>query len=87
MPGQAVKIPKLGEVIDRGPIELYLASMNFLLVGLLAIAGTVMRSDMAFHGFGMLPGLVYVVVLVAKGVMASVDVGELESLRYGYKGA
>jgi hypothetical protein len=34
-----------------------------------------------------LPALVYAVVLVVKVVMGSVDVGELEGLRYGYKGA
>lgn len=34
-----------------------------------------------------LPALVYGVVLVVKVVMGSVDVGELEGLRYGYKGA
>lgn len=83
----ASKLPKLGEVVDRGPIELYLATLNGVLVMLLAIAGAVMRSDRGFHGFGVLPGLIFAVILVAKVVMAGVDVGQLEGLKYAYKGA
>lgn len=35
----------------------------------------------------LLPGVVFLVGFVARGQLRPVDVGELERLRYGYKGA
>jgi hypothetical protein len=77
--------------VEKGPLELYLPSLNAVLVALLAFAGFVGQKANEGQGGGMwfalLPGVVYVVVVVAKGIMGGVDVGELEALRYGYKGA
>jgi hypothetical protein len=81
-----------GVGVEKGPLELYLPYLNAVLVALLAVAGFVGRQR-AEEGegegfwFALLPGLVYWVVVAAKGIMDSVDVGELEGLRYGYKGA
>jgi len=74
-------------------LELYLPYLNAVLAALLALAGFVgqrAREGQAERDgiwFALLPGLVFGVVIVAKGIMGSVDVGELEGLRYGYKGA
>lgn len=35
----------------------------------------------------LLPGVVFLVIYVARSQLRPVDVGELERLRYGYKGA
>jgi hypothetical protein len=77
---------------EKGPLELYLPYLNAVLVVLLAVAGFVGQKrggEGQGEGiwFAVLPGLVYGVVVVAKSIMGSVDVGELEGLRYGYKGA
>jgi hypothetical protein len=71
------------------PVEKYLPYLNIVLCGLLVIAGMVMggRRELLWSGFGNVPGLVYLLVLMAKMVMGSVDVGELEALKYGFKGA
>lgn len=82
-----VKLPKLGDIIDQGPVELYLASLNAVLVALLGVAGMLVRSEKAWVGFGALPGLAFGIVLAAKYFMASVDIGQLEGLKYPYKGA
>jgi hypothetical protein len=84
----------LGEGMEggmgKGPLELYLPYLNAVLVVLLALAGFV-GQQRAKEGeglwFALLPGLVFGFVGVAKGIMGSVDVGQLERLRYGYKGA
>lgn len=74
---------------DGSPIERYLPLLNLGLCTLLMLAGMVFRGkDEVWFGFGMLPGFVYAVVLVAKVVMGSVDPeAELGSLKYGFKGA
>jgi hypothetical protein len=78
--------------MERGPLELYLPYLNAILVVLLALTGFVGQQRVKEGQgegmwFALLPGVVYGVVVVAKGIMGSVDVGELEGLRYGYKGA
>jgi len=63
--------------------------MNMGLCVLLGILGVVFkgRSDI-WAGFGWVPGVIWVTVLIAKGVMGSVDPeAELEGLRYEFKGA
>lgn len=46
------------------------------------------HSNFGWLGLGNLPTIVYVVTIIAKVVMASVDPErELEALKYGYKGA
>lgn len=71
------------------PTKQYLPYLNLALCGVLALAGLVVKAnrDILWSGFGSVPAAVYVMVLIAKIVMASVDVGELEALKYGYKGA
>ena len=82
---------EVGMERDKGPLELYLPYLNAILVALLALPGFVGQRAKEGQGegiwFAILPGVVYGVVVVAKWIMVSVDVGELEGLRYGYKGA
>jgi len=79
------------DVIEKGPLQLYLPYLNAALVALLALAGFVGQRVGKREGealwFALLPGVVYGIVVVAKAIMGSVDVGELEGLKYGYKGA
>lgn len=70
----------------RGPIEAYLAILNLLLAGVLAVTGWLGGSAKGVP-FPALPGVVFGVVSMARLVMGSVDVGELQGLRYRYKGA
>lgn len=77
-----------GGIETRGPLEMYLPFLNAVLVVVLALAGFVGRQkEGEGTWFAVLPGLVLGFVVVAKGIMGSVNVGELEGLRYGYKGA
>ncbi|KAI0485457.1 hypothetical protein F4859DRAFT_502773 [Xylaria cf. heliscus] len=80
----------------RSPLEQYLPFLNFALCGLLILAGFLSSSSQrsATHqhwghvGLANLPALIYVVVLVAKMLMGSIDPErELSALRYEYKGA
>ncbi|TPX07850.1 uncharacterized protein E0L32_010425 [Thyridium curvatum] len=80
----------------RGPLETWLPYMNLGLCAVLALLGLLARSRLASDaggalgpaGLGLLPGVVYAVVLVAKMLMAGVDPErELAALRYEYKGA
>jgi hypothetical protein len=81
----------IGIEVEKGPLELFLVYLNAVLVVLLALVGVVGRGKVVTGGegdwFGVLPGVVFGVVIVAKVIMGSVDVGELEGLKYGYKGA
>lgn len=76
---------------DRSPLEAYLPYLNLILCGLAALSSAVSPAKSQPQGpikLGYLPTLVYIVVLVAKMVMAGVDPeAELGPLRYGYKGA
>ena len=77
---------------DDGPIAQYLPYLNLGLCIVLGLLGMVAsgssKGDSLWWGFGWLPAGVYVVVLLAKYVMGSVDPeGELGGLRYGFKGA
>jgi len=75
---------------EARPIITYLPYLNLSLCILLAIAGLLHRGKEGelWYGFRNLPGVVYVVILVAKVIMGSVDPeGELGSLRYEFKGA
>ncbi len=59
-----------------------------MLCGLCAVIGLLIGAKGgAWLGFGWLPGIVFAVICTVKVVMGSVDVGELEGLRYGYRGA
>ena len=73
----------------ESPIKQYLPYLNLGLCGVLVVAGMVvrMKRDVIWVGFGNIPAAVYLIVLLVKSVMGSVDVGELEGLKYGYKGA
>lgn len=78
------------EGVEKGPLELYLPYLNAVLVAVLALAGFIGRRADENEGelwFALLPGVVYGVMVVAKVIMGSVDVGELEGLKYDYKGA
>ncbi|TGJ86838.1 hypothetical protein E0Z10_g1938 [Xylaria hypoxylon] len=78
----------------RSPLEQYLPFLNVALCGLLIFAGFLssQRSVAAQHwghvGLANLPAIVYVVALVAKMLMGSIDPEkELSALRYEFKGA
>ncbi|KAF4993827.1 hypothetical protein FDECE_13301 [Fusarium decemcellulare] len=75
----------------RSPLEMYLPYLNLglgLILILMAWAVGRSRSEAVWPGMGYLPLVVYVVVLLAKTVMGSVDPEkELSALKYEYKGA
>ncbi|KAI1737090.1 hypothetical protein F4680DRAFT_429329 [Xylaria scruposa] len=79
----------------RSPLQQYLPFLNVALCSLLILAGFLSSSQRsAAHqhwghvGLANLPALIYVVVLVAKMLMGSIDPErELSALRYDYKGA
>lgn len=82
----------------RSPLQQYLPFLNVALCALLILVGFLSSSSRrsnsaaAQHwghvGIANLPALVYVVVLVAKVLMGSIDPErELSALRYEYKGA
>ncbi|KAH8163937.1 hypothetical protein CIB48_g4319 [Xylaria polymorpha] len=81
----------------RSPLEQYLPFLNIALCGLLILAGILSSSShrtsaaqrhWGHVGLANLPALIYVVVLVAKMLMGSIDPErELSALRYEYKGA
>ncbi|KAI3341295.1 hypothetical protein F4824DRAFT_309333 [Ustulina deusta] len=78
----------------RSPLQQYLPFLNVALCGLLVLAGLLSprRPAAAQHwghvGLANLPALIYVVVLVAKMLMGSIDPEkELSAFRYEYKGA
>ncbi|KAI0101841.1 hypothetical protein GGR51DRAFT_304893 [Nemania sp. FL0031] len=78
----------------RSPLQHYLSFLNVALCVLLVVAGLLssQRSAAAQHwghvGLANLPPLIYVVVLVAKMLMGSIDPErELSALQYEYKGA
>ncbi|KAA8564971.1 hypothetical protein MFRU_008g01820 [Monilinia fructicola] len=89
--------------VDNGPLETYLPTLNLVLSSVLGILGALIKSkhqskassaaagaeaDIFWTGFEWLPLAIYLVVLLAKTVMGSVDPEEeLGSLRYKYKGA
>lgn len=77
------------EAGTSGPVRTYLPYLNIVLSGVLAALGLVFRGrEMVWFGFAWLPGCVYVVVLMAKVVMGSVNPeAELGALRYEFKGA
>lgn len=68
----------------EGPLLTFLPYMNAFLALLVLLSGWLGGKGPPYY----LPTLVYGAVLIAKVVMAGVDVeGELGGLRYGYKGA
>ncbi|WQF81437.1 hypothetical protein CDEST_06451 [Colletotrichum destructivum] len=76
----------------KSPLETYLPYLNFGLCVVLVLTGLVTRSGerhaLGHVGLGNLPAIVYVVILIAKVVMGSVDPEkELAALRYDFKGA
>jgi len=77
---------------DDSPVMKYLPYLNFVLSGLIAVLAVFISArarsrDNRWMVFGNLPVAMYLVVLMAKVFMGSVDVGELEDLKYRYKGA
>ncbi|GKT49398.1 uncharacterized protein ColSpa_09579 [Colletotrichum spaethianum] len=77
---------------QKSPLETYLPYLNLGLCAVLVLTGVVTRSGerhaLGHVGLGNLPAIVYVVVLIAKVVMGSVDPEkELAALKYDFKGA
>ncbi|KAI0432893.1 hypothetical protein F5Y09DRAFT_300682 [Xylaria sp. FL1042] len=78
----------------RSPLQQYLPFLNIALCTLLVLTGILSSQRSAASqrwghvGLANLPALIYVVVLVAKMLMGSIDPEkELSALRYEYKGA
>ena len=73
------------------PVERWLSILNAALCVLIFMATVVRSGEWDWSDnmlwLGMAPGVVYGVVMVARREMRAVDVGQLETLRYGYKGA
>lgn len=84
---EGVALPQLGARVDKGPLELYLPYLNLGLVAVSILGGLLLKSESAWQGFGLIPGCVYGFVIGSKLLMGSVDVGELDGLKYSYKGA
>jgi len=83
---------RINAVGEGGPVQRYLPVMNVCLAGLILFSGILGREEESGEGLGkvrvsMLPALALGVVLGVKIMLGSVDVDELEGLRYGYKGA
>lgn len=84
-----------GQQQHRSPLETWLPYLNLLLGLVVLMMGIVASRDdddggvwLGRSGLGNLPLVLYLVVLVAKTVMASVDPErELGALTYEYKGA
>jgi len=78
---------------EGGPVERYLPVMNaclavlILFLGLLGRGGGQAEVRLGKGRLSMLPALALGVVMGVKIMLGSVDVEELEGLRYGYKGA
>jgi len=77
---------------QKSPLETYLPYLNLGLCAVLVLTGFVTRSGerhaLGHVGLGNLPAIVYVVTLIAKVVMGSVDPEkELAALKYDLKGA
>ncbi|KAH9223390.1 hypothetical protein DL95DRAFT_323978 [Leptodontidium sp. 2 PMI_412] len=88
----AAKKAALLQASDGGPVRMYLPYLNVgLCVVLFGLGGVVARrggEGVLWWGFEGLPGVVYVVVVLAKWIIGGVDPeGELGGLRYGLKGA
>ncbi|CAH0059345.1 unnamed protein product [Clonostachys solani] len=90
-PSKRQDLPLSMGAVQRSPLETYLPYLNLGLITALVLMGVVTKSNVASFGWigmGNLPAIVYIVVLVAKMVMASVDPeAELSTLKYEYKGA
>jgi hypothetical protein len=72
-------------------LELYLPPLNLVLVGLITLIGVLGAREGEGLGelYAVLPASVFAIVIVVKLEIASLDVhiGELEGLKYEYKGA
>ncbi|TID15710.1 hypothetical protein E6O75_ATG08038 [Venturia nashicola] len=78
-----------GQSLEIGPLKKYLDHLNVALsiVLVLFALGAKLKGVEEELYLSLLPGVVFLVCFVARGQLRPVDVGELERLRYGYKGA
>ncbi|KAI0163158.1 hypothetical protein BJ166DRAFT_287201 [Pestalotiopsis sp. NC0098] len=92
---QSFSVPAAVPVAEvRSPLAVWLPYLNLALCGLLVLAGLVTRGSARQAGswghvsLANMPGIVYLVVLLAKVVMGGVDPEkELSGLKYEFKGA
>lgn len=74
-----------------GPIHQYISYLNGALSLLCALNAITFRDKPGVHdGFWLLcllPVVSFIVIILARTLMRSVDVDALEDLKYGYKGA
>lgn len=76
-------------------MEKYLVYLDAVMCALLGLSSWALRrrtgeSKDGQDGFWILclvPGVMFLVVMISRQLMGSVDVGELERMKYRYKGA
>ncbi|KAF2155630.1 hypothetical protein K461DRAFT_78533 [Myriangium duriaei CBS 260.36] len=75
--------------VEPGPVERYLPSLNGGLAGVLGLYGFVAwgRGETLSAVWGLMPLVIYAVVMVARYELRPVDIKGLERLRYEYRGA
>jgi len=74
----------------RGPVLRYLPGLNVFLASMVLVLGVLVEvraGDQHRAVLKYLPLAIYAFTLLVKAVMGSVDVEELEELKYDYKGA
>ncbi|KAI9731678.1 MAG: hypothetical protein M1834_004467 [Cirrosporium novae-zelandiae] len=85
------KRPLYRAVQEEGPLQKYLELLNGALCALLSIAAWRIKDKQGAHeGFWMIclvPAVMFVLITIARRVMHTVNIDELERLRYEYKGA
>jgi len=73
------------------PIHKFIPYLNGILGLLLAVNALSWRGRSGVHGefwiLCLLPTIIFSISVAARRIMLDVDVGELEHLKYGYKGA
>lgn len=75
---------------DDGPVKKYIVPLNLALCVVLALQELVARRgwrEGMMVGGGYVPGFVFAVIMFARNELRRVDLGDLERLRYRYKGA
>lgn len=73
----------------ESPVAKYLPWMNGGLASVLGLLGVLLwsRGDVIGAIWALVPGAIYVVVMVARNDLVPMDIEALERMRYEYKGA
>ncbi|KAK2750220.1 hypothetical protein FQN55_002365 [Onygenales sp. PD_40] len=90
-PDRKGKRPMRDIEAENGPLKRHLGPVNAAIGGLLLVAAYLFKdpsnkSDV-FWLLCLVPGSVFSIIMAARKLMVSVDIKELEVLKYDYKGA